>query len=214
VPVAPVHGVDLLARTVLERPGEVTVVPVGPLTNVAAALERYPDLGGAIRNIVLMGGSYTRGNQVPTAEFNILHDPEAAAAVFSSGIDLTMIGLDVTHKALATDEVMARIGALDTDVSRLVVDLIRFFASTYEREYGFRFPPVHDPVAVAAVIRPELVTIREVFVAIETRGEWTTGTTVVDLMGRYRRPANAKVAVDLDVDGFWDLMIDALERIG
>jgi len=214
VPVAPMHGVDLLARTVLERPGEVTVVPTGPLTNVAAALERDPDLAGAIRNIVLMGGSYTRGNQTPSAEFNILADPEAAAAVFDSGLDVTMIGLDVTHQALATDEVTARIAALDTDVARMVVDLIRFFESTYRREYSFPFAPVHDPVAVATVIRPEIVTLREVFVAVETRGEWTTGETVVDLHGRYRRPANAKVAVDLDVDGFWDLVLDALRRVG
>ncbi len=214
VPVAPVHGVDLLARVVHESPGEVTVVPVGPLTNVATAIDQDSSLAGAMREIVLMGGTYTQGNRVPTAEFNIVADPEAAALVFASGAPVTMIGLDVTHTALADDAVTKRIRDVGTPVAKMVVDLIQFFGDTYLREFGFPAPPVHDPVAVAAVIRPEILETREVFVAVETRGEWTTGTTVVDFHGRYRRPANAKVGVALDVEAFWDLVIDALQRIG
>jgi purine nucleosidase len=214
VPVAPVHGVDLLVREVLARPGEVTVVPVGPLTNIATAMEHESGFATAVRDLVIMGGSYTQGNQTPTAEFNILADPEAAAAVFASGADITMIGLDVTHRALATEPVVARIKSIGTPTAHMVVDLVTFFAATYEREFGFAAPPVHDPVAVAAVIDPGVLDVREVFVTVETRGEWTTGTTVVDFHGRYGRPANARVAVDVDVDRFWSLVFDALERIG
>jgi purine nucleosidase/pyrimidine-specific ribonucleoside hydrolase len=213
VPVAPIHGVDLLLRELLGAPGEISLVPVGPLTNVATAIEREPGVAGAAREIVLMGGSYTQGNQTPTAEFNIVADPEAAAIVFGSGAAVTMVGLDVTHQALATEAVVARIRALGTPVGQMVLDLIGFFAATYEREFGFGAAPVHDPVAVAGVIEPGVLELREVFVAVETRGEWTTGTTVVDFHGRYRRPANARVAVGLDVERFWDLMLDALERI-
>ena len=119
-----------------------------------------------------------------------------------------------TFRTAPTWPVTKRIRDVGTPVAKMVVDLIQFFGDTYLREFGFPAPPVHDPVAVAAVIRPEILETREVFVAVETRGEWTTGTTVVDFHGRYRRPANAKVGVALDVEAFWDLVIDALQRIG
>lgn len=214
VPLADVHAVDLIVDLLLTSDEGVTLVPTGPLTNVATALRREPRIGERIREIVMMGGSYTRGNHTPAAEFNIYADPEAAAAVFASGVPVTMIGLDLTHQAVATPAVTSRIGALGTPLAEIVVDLLEFFGDTYRDVFGFDAPPVHDPCAVARVARPELVRVRESFVAVETAGEWTTGMTVVDLHGRLGRPPNALVATDLDVSGFWDLVVDALERIG
>jgi purine nucleosidase/pyrimidine-specific ribonucleoside hydrolase len=213
VDVVDAHAVDLIVELVLASPGEITLVPVGPLTNVAAALAREPRVAERLAGIVLMGGADRRGNVTPAAEFNIYADPHAAAAVFAAGVPLTMVGLDLTHQALATEAVLARIAAIGTPVARMVVELMTFFASTYERVFGLADPPVHDPCAVARVARPELVTTEEAFVAVETAGEWTTGATIVDQYGRYGRPPNAQVATVLDVDGFWDLVLDALGRL-
>jgi inosine-uridine nucleoside N-ribohydrolase len=161
-----------------------------------------------------MGGSYTRGNQTPAAEFNIAVDPEAAAIVFEAGWPLTMVGLDLTHQAQATQAVTDRIAALDTPVSQMVVDLLTFFRNTNKEESGFDAPPVHDPCAVARVVRPDLVSCVDAFVAIETTGRWTSGMTVTDFRGMLHHAPNAQVATTLDFDGFWDLMLDALTRIG
>jgi purine nucleosidase/pyrimidine-specific ribonucleoside hydrolase len=214
VPVADIHAADLIVELVMRSDGEITLVPTGPLTNVATALKREPGIATRIREVVLMGGSASRGNHTPAAEFNVYADPEAAALVFGSGMPVTMVGLDLTHQALATDEVVDRVRRIGTPLAGIVVDLLGFFADTYRRVFGFEAPPVHDPCAVARVARPELVEAREAFVAVETAGEWTTGMTVVDFHGRLGHPANALVATRLDVDGFWDLVVDALERIG
>jgi purine nucleosidase/pyrimidine-specific ribonucleoside hydrolase len=215
VGVVDVAAADLIVQLALEaEPGELSLVPTGPLTNVATALQRAPEVGPRLREIVLMGGSTDRGNWTPAAEFNIWADPEAADAVFRSGVPVTMCGLNLTHQALATPHVVERVAAVGTQVADVVVDLLGFFADTYRDVFGFGSPPVHDPCAVARVARPDLVGVRDAFVAVETSGGWTTGMTVVDLLSRLDRPANAKVAMDLNVDGFWDLVIDALERIG
>jgi purine nucleosidase/pyrimidine-specific ribonucleoside hydrolase len=215
VDVVGMDAADLIVQLTLEAdPGELTLVPTGPLTNVATALERAPEVGPRLREIVLMGGSADRGNWTPAAEFNIWADPEAADIVFRSGVPVTMCGLNLTHQALATPDVMKRIAAVGTQVADVVVDLLGFFAETYRDVFGFGSPPVHDPCAVARVARPDLVGVRDAFVAVETTGDWTTGMTVVDLLGRLDRPANARVAMDLNVEGLWDLIVDALERIG
>jgi purine nucleosidase len=158
-----------------------------------------------------MGGAYTRGNSTPAAEFNIFADPEAAAIVFAAGWPLTMVGLDLTHQALATPAVLQRIAALGTPIAKLAVELMEFFGESYRRNAGFDSPPVHDPCAVAQVIDPGVMQCVDAFVAIETRGEFTSGMTVTDF--RSGRP-NAKVATRLDVDKFWNLMVDAIKRIG
>ncbi len=207
VPLAPTHAVDLIVE--LAMAGDVTLVPVGPLTNLAMALRREPRLADRVQEVVLMGGSFTRGNRTPAAEFNILVDPEAAAIVFEAGWPLTMVGLDLTHQALATPEVVARIRGLGTPLARTVVDLLEFYGA--RTPAGLAGAPVHDPCAVARVVRPELVECLPAFVAVETHGRWTSGMTVVDF--RAERP-NAQVATRLDVDGFWDLMVGAIERIG
>ena len=196
---------DLMAEC-----GPATVVATGPLTNVAALLEQAAD---AVSEIVWMGGSTERGNTRPYAEFNAMVDPEAAEIVFASGKPLTMVGLNLTHQAQATDDVVARFRALGTPVGEAVIGWLSFFADTYREVYGFGGPPVHDPCALALVIDPTLVRCDELFVAIETEGRWTRGATVVDLHGRFGHPPNARVAMELDVSRFWDLVIDAVAAL-
>lgn len=204
------HAVDVIIEAVHAHPGELCLIAVGPLTNVAAALRRDPSIAGKIRRIALMGGAIRVGNTTPAAEFNMYADAEAAQIVFESGVPLTMVPLETTHRAAADPAVIARITVLGTPVAALSVDLLRYFAATYERVFGFGAPPVHDPCAVAAIVAPELVLTRPMHVAIETRGEHTYGRTVCDVHGVTGLPPNAEVAVDLDVAGFWDLMIGAL----
>jgi purine nucleosidase len=225
VSVADVHAVDLIIDLVMESPGEITLVPIGPLTNIAMALRKEPRLVENVREVVLMGGAYTRGNSTPAAEFNIFVDPEAAAAVFDAGWPLTMVGLDLTHRALATRPVVERIAALGTPLSKIVVELIEFFTSAYietgstlqardGRLSKFEAPPVHDGCCIARIVRPELVKCVEAFVVVETAGTWSAGMTLVDFDNSLGREPNALVATELDFDGFWDLMLGALEHIG
>lgn len=213
VPLDRRHSVDLLIELIMKSDGDITLVPTAPLTNIAMALRKEPRIVQKVQEVVLMGGAYTRGNSTPAAEFNIYVDPEAASIVFTAGWPLTMIGLDLTHQALATPAVLQRIAALGTPVARIAVELMEFFRDTYRRNAGFESPPVHDPCAVARVIDPQVMECVDAFVAIETRGEFTSGMTVTDFSGRLARP-NAQVARRLDVDKFWDLMVDAIERIG
>ena len=217
VPVQDESAVDFLVRTLMAEGDDITLVPTGPLTNVAAALRREPRIAERTREVVLMGGAYTRGNSTPAAEFNIWADPDAAAIVFAAGWPLTMVGLDLTHQAIATGDVLARIRALDTDVSRMVTALMEFYGEAYRRSGvagAGEGPPVHDPCAVARVARPGLMEVRDAFVAVETRGEWTAGMTVTDFRGSLGHPPNVKVATTLDVAGFWDLMLSSLQAIG
>ena len=211
VPLDKRHAVDLIIELLMGSSGDITLVPTGPLTNIAMAVRKEPAIVQKVKEIVLMGGAYTRGNTTPAAEFNIYVDPEAAAIVFRTPWPLTMVGLDLTHQALATPDVLQRIAALGTPVARIAGELMEFFRETYRRNAGFESPPVHDPCAVARVIDPDVVRCVDAFVAIETRGEFTSGMTVTDFASG---PTNAQVATKLDVDRFWNLMIDAIARIG
>jgi len=213
-PLASIHAVDLIIDLVMGSPGQITLAPIGPLTNIALALRKEPRLASAVQEVVLMGGAYTRGNSTPAAEFNIFVDPEAAAIVFEAGWPLTMIGLDLTHQALATPEVIERIGALGTPLAAIAVELMHFFTSTYKVTSGFDSPPVHDPCAIARIIDPNLVECVATHVTVETHGTTTSGMTSVDFDNRFGRDPNALVATTLDFDGFWDLMLDAIRRIG
>lgn len=206
----PRHGVDVLIELAEADERPLTVVAVGPLTNVATALDRAPHIVDGLERISIMGGAIGLGNWTPSAEFNIHADPEAAAAVFASGVPITLVPLEVTHQALATDEVLARIAALDTPVARMSDALMRFFADTYQRVFGFDAPAVHDPCAVAAIIDPTLVPTRLVNVAIDIESDLSAGRTVCDIYGTTGRTPNAEVGIDIDVDRFWDLMLAAL----
>jgi purine nucleosidase len=214
VPLEAGHAVDLMARLLGESPERVTLVPVGPLTNVALLLRLHPELTERIAEIVLMGGSMGAGNVTPFAEFNIWVDPEAAEVVFTSGMPITLCGLDVTHQALATPEVLARLAGLGTPLARTVVDLLGFFRDRHREIWGLDSPPVHDPVAVARVIDPTLVRCETAHVAIELQGTHTRGATVCDRYGVLGRAPNAQVATALDAPRFWDLVIDAVARSG
>ena len=210
---APAAPLDPRPAAELIADGEepVVLVAIGPLTNVADAVERAAP--GRIREIVWMGGSTERGNRTPAAEFNAWVDPEAAAAVLAAGIPFTLVGLNVTHQALATAEVIARLRGLGTPAGETAAGWLTFFATTYRELFGFPAPPVHDPCAVALVADPGVARCVDAFVAMETQGRWTRGATVVDFAGRLGQPANARVAVELDVARFWDLVVDSIARL-
>jgi inosine-uridine nucleoside N-ribohydrolase len=204
------HAVDFLAERI--EPG-VVLVPTGPLTNIGLLLARYPEVAGKVARIVLMGGAIAEGNVTPAAEFNIWADPEAAARVFTSGIDLTMIGLDVTHKALfrpADSERLAATGRTGT----LVSELFGFYQQFHSEQYGWDGSPVHDAVAVAHVIRDDLVTTADRGVIVDTGGELSRGRTYVDLWGRAGWERNAHVAVDVDAQGFVDFLVERIASLG
>jgi len=212
-PVLPEPEIDVDPRPavdLLEASLPATLVATGPLTNVAQLLERTP---GAVEEIVWMGGSCGRGNVRPYAEFNAFVDPEAAAAVFASGVRVTMVGLDLTHQAPATPEIFARLRALGTEVARIVADWLEAFAAGYRNVFGLPGPPLHDPCALALALDPALATCVDAFVAVETAGEWTRGATVVDLHGRLGREPNSRVARQLDVPRFWDMLIGAIAAL-
>jgi inosine-uridine nucleoside N-ribohydrolase len=210
----PRHAVDLMADVLRDAPAPVTLVPTGPLTNVAWLLRRHPELHERIGAIVLMGGAIATGNWRPLAEFNMWADPEAAHIVFSSGLDVTMCGLDVTHQALATEDVLDQLRGIGTPLARVVVDLLGFFADRYRTLWDFPAAPVHDPVAVARVIDPSVVGCVDAHIAVELDGTHTRGATVVDRYGVTGHAPNARAAVALDHARFWALVVDAVRALG
>ena len=206
----PRHGVDLLIELLLNSDGDITLVPTGPLTNIAAAMRCEPAIIPKIAAISLMGGAMGLGNVTPAAEFNIHTDPEAAEIVFGCGRPITMVPLEVTHQALATGDVTARLRAAQRPVATFAADLLVFFAETYRNVFGFPAAPVHDPCAVAAIIDPTIMRAHTMHVAIETTGQWTTGRTVCDVYGKFGKQPNARVGYALDVKRFWDMVIDTI----
>jgi purine nucleosidase/pyrimidine-specific ribonucleoside hydrolase len=208
----PEHAVDLMVNTIHASPEPVTLVPVGPLSNVAMAFLRAPDIKQKITRIVLMGGAAQLGNVTPAAEFNIFVDPEAASIVFEAGVPITMVGLDVTLQARISAAERERIRALGTPVGRMVAELLVWYGQGSERRYGVDGPPIHDALAVAAVIRPELMETKHVNVVVETEGTYTAGRTVCDLYGATDRPANADVALGVKREAFMELLTEGLAR--
>jgi inosine-uridine nucleoside N-ribohydrolase len=200
------HAVDFLAEHVTS---ETVLVPVGPLTNVALALEQ----GIRPARIVLMGGAIAEGNMTPAAEFNIWADPEAAQRVFASGLDVTMIGLDVTHAALLTPEWAERFRRAGR-VGTFVAELVEFFKQYHLRTYGWDGAPIHDAVALAHALRPGIVQTQRLNVEIETVSELTRGRTVVDRWHRTEREPNAHVGVEIDADAFLELLLERIATLG
>lgn len=206
----PRHAVDLLIDLLLNSDGDITLVPTGPLTNIAAAMRQQPAIIPKIKAISLMGGAIGLGNVTPAAEFNIHTDPEAAAIVFGCGRPITMAPLEVTHQALATSEVIARLRAAQRPVATFAADLLVFFADTYRTIYGFPAAPLHDPCAVAAVVDPAIIRAHRMHVEIEITGEWTSGRTVCDVYGKLGKEPNARVGYALEVERFWDMVISTI----
>jgi purine nucleosidase len=214
-PLDPRHAVEVIVETVMSRPaGEVTLVPTAALTNVALAVRLEPRIVERVREVVVMGGAYAGGNLTPAAEFDIAVDPEAAHIVFGERWPVTMVGLDVTHHALATPDVAQRIAAIGTAPARFVTELLTFFAAAYRTSQGFVAPPVHDVCAVAYVADPAVLTTVRAPVGIELSAGLTTGMTVADR----RRPApescTTSIATGLDPERLWGLVLDALTRVG
>ncbi|MFP7571465.1 nucleoside hydrolase [Marivita sp. S2033] len=209
------HAVDFIIDTLRAEPsGTVTLCPLGPLTNIAVALQRAPDIAGRIQEIVLMGGAYFEvGNITPTAEFNIYVDPEAAKIVFACGAPITVMPLDVTHKALVTKPRNDAFRALDTPVGLAVAEMTDFFERFDKEKYGSDGAPLHDPCVTAYLIDPNLFTGRHINVEIETRSELTLGMTVADWWGVTDRAPNATFMGDLDSDGFFTLLTDRIARL-
>lgn len=206
------HAVDFIIATCLSADDPITICPVGPLTNVAAAIVRQPSIVSTIREVALMGGGFFEGgNTTPVAEFNIFVDPEAASIVFNSGVPLTMFPLDVTHKALVLPDDLKRFSGLGTQAGTAVAGMIDYYERHDIEKYGFAGAPLHDPCVIAYLIEPQLFGGKPCRVDVETESELTMGQTVVDWWGVTGAEPNAMVIDSVDRQGFIDLLV---ERIG
>lgn len=200
-------AVDVMAQVLQESKEPVTLLAIGPLTNIAMLLRTHPELTWRIEGISIMGGAIQGGNKTPAAEFNIYVDPEAADIVFRSGIPITMAGLNVTHRATVFPEDVQRLRALENPVATMCATLIESMMR-YHRRFGSKGCHLHDPVALLAITHPHLFTAEDYYVAVETQGEHTRGATVVDVHHRLGMPPNAKVLLDINRDAFVDLLVD------
>jgi purine nucleosidase len=209
------HAVDFIIDTLRDAPaGTVTVCALGPLTNIATALQRAPDIAPKLAEIVLMGGAYFEvGNITPTAEFNIYVDPEAADIVFKSGIPLTVMPLDVTHKALTNAARVKAFRDMGTEAGRMVAEWTDFFERFDKEKYGSEGAPLHDPCVIAWLLQPELFSGRQINVEVETQSPLTLGMTVADWWRVTDRPANALFIGDIDADGFFALLTKRIARL-
>ena len=208
-----ISAVELIARILRESDEKITLIPTGPLTTIASLLLTHPELKNKIGHIYLMGGGIAYGNWTPAAEFNILVDPEAADIVFNSGLPITMAGLDVTEKALVFPEDFARVKAVGNRVAEVVAEWLEFFY-IFHKTKGYTGAPVHDAVAVAALIKPEIMQFRDMHVDIETYGEFCKGATIGDIMGVTGKEPNARVILGIDREAFVELIIDSVKAYG
>ncbi len=215
MPLQEQHAVDFIIETLRAEPaGTVTLCPLGPLTNIAVAFERAPDIVEKVQEIVLMGGAYFEvGNITPAAEFNIYVDPEAAKIVFGSGVPIVVMPLDVTHKALTTRDRVDAFRDMGSDVGTMVAAWTDFFERFDKEKYGSEGAPLHDPCVIAYLIKPELFSGRHINVEIETQSELTLGMTVADWWRVTDRSANALFMGDMDAAGFFELLADRLARL-
>jgi purine nucleosidase len=211
----PQNAIDFVIETLRREPaGTVTLCTLGPLTNIATAFARAPDIAGRAKELVMMGGGFFEGGNItPAAEFNIYVDPDAAKAVFASGIPIVMMPLDVTHQLLTTKARVAKIAALGTRPAQVLVEWLAFFERFDIEKYGSDGGPLHDPSVIAYLLKPELFSGRDCNVEIETGSELTVGMTVVDWWRVSGRQPNAKVMRHVDADGFFDLLAERVARL-
>lgn len=214
VPLAQGHAVGYIIDTVMgSEPGSVTLVGTGPLTNIALAARVEPRIVDRVHEVVVMGGAYHGGNWTAAAEFNIWVDPEAAQIVFDESWPVTMVGLDLTHQALATTEVEQAVREVGSDLGEFFIGLMGFFRKSYKDNQGFDDPPVHDPCTIAYLIDPTIVCTQVVPVRVETQGLLTTGMTVADFRMPPGADCHTQVATKLDHRRFWNLVVDAIRTL-
>lgn len=202
----PEHAVNFIIRTLMESDGDITVVTTGPMTNLAMAMRMEPAIVKKIKHIVLMGGAYTNGNVTPAAEFNIMADAEAAYVCFTSNVPITMVGLDVTRLALCYPDIVERMEKINNRASKLFVDLMGHFCKTQKETFGWKGAPLHDPVTIAYLIDPSVLEVKPMNVQIDIRSTQSYGRTNCDRFDYLHLPHTADVAVDLDVERFWDIV--------
>lgn len=219
------HAVDFIIETVMDSdPNSIHLVPVGPLTNIALAVRKEPRVVERVRSVVLMGGSYSRGNATPGAEFNIFADPEAAEVVFRADWDVTMMGLDLTHQALADEHLQHRIRMIGGPISEFVLAIWEFVGGAYGHQFQFAYPPIHDACCVAMLIAPHLFEMAKADVRVELEGTWTRGMTVVNFehvpgmrhtkgSAHEQNDFRTNVALKLDWPGASQLIVDAVEKL-
>lgn len=205
------HAVDFIIRTLMESDGDVTLVPTGPLTNIAMAMRREPKIVDKIQEIVLMGGAYQLGNVTPAGEFNIVADAEAAYVVFNSGRPVVMMGLDLTRQALCYPEIVERMRSIGNPASDLFADLMTFFGKTQKAVFGWEGGPLHDPTCIAYLINPDCIEVKDMYTEVEIRSERCYGRTLCDFFGITGKEPNSKVAVKLDKEGFWNTVEECLK---
>ena len=208
----PIHAVEFMIRTLLASDGDITVVTTGPMTNLAMAMRMEPRIVDKIRRIVLMGGSYTTGNVTPAAEFNIIADADAAYVCFTSGLPITRVGLDVTRKVLCYPEIVERMAKVGNKASQLFVDLMAHFCKTQKEIFGWAGGPLHDPVTIACLIAPTVLTTKPMNAQVDIRSPSSYGRTNCDYFGYMGLPATADVAIDIDVEKFWDIVEQGLRN--
>ena len=211
-----IHAVDFIIKTIMDNPNQITLVPVGPLTNVAVAVIKEPRIKDYVKDVVIMGGAVTTfGNITPKSEFNIYTDPEAAKIVFESGLPITLVGLDVTMKTLLTQKHLSEITKVSTPVTEFVKKIITHYMRFYQEVVGVNGCGMHDPLAMAVAIDKSLVRTRRLFVTVETRGEYTTGETVADLRGSKEggvSPPNMDVCVEVDSERFMQNFVALMKK--
>lgn len=205
------HAVNYLIRTLMDSDGDVTLVPVAPLTNIAMAMRLEPRIIPKIKRIVMMGGAYGLGNTTPAAEFNVFVDPEAAHVVFTSGVPIVMMGLDLTNQALADMSVIERMEAIGNRAGKLFGDIMRFTFKS-QAVNGLSAGPVHDVTAVVYLFAPEVFTTKPAYVEVELNHGPSYGRTVCDFVGRMGHAPNALVGTGIDLARFWDIVEETLRR--
>ena len=205
------HAVDFIIDTVMASDRPVTLVPTGPLTNIAMAIRKEPKILDNVDEIVLMGGAYQHGNVTPAAEFNIYADAEAAHVVYSCGKPIVMMGLDLTRQALCYPEIVERMSHVKTTAGKLFVELMNFFCMTQKRTFGWAGGPLHDPTTIAYLIDPDCIEFNECYAEIDITGGMSHGRTNCDVFHLTDKPKNCRVAVKLNVERFWDIVEENLK---
>ncbi len=206
------HAVNYLVDTLMNSDGDITVVTTGPMTNLGMAMRMEPKIVDKIKQIVLMGGAYQNGNVTPAAEFNIICDAEAAYVAFTSGRPITMVGLDVTRKALCYPAIVDRMEKIGNNASGLFTDLMRFFCKTQKEVFGWEGGPLHDPITIAYLIDPTVLTVKPMHATIDISTGESYGRTNCDYFDYQHLPHTADVAIDIDVEKFWDIVEDCLKK--